>query len=46
MFEKILALIETINLKELNKFSVQKETIIDDIDVILRWLTSEKEKKH
>ena len=45
MFEKILALIETINLKELNKFSVQKETIIDDIDVILRWLTSEKEKK-
>ena len=46
MFEKILALVETINLKELNKFSVQKETIIDDIDVILRWLTSEKEKKH
>lgn len=45
MFEKILALVETINLKELNKFSVQKETIIDDIDVILRWLTSEKEKK-
>lgn len=46
MFEKILALVETINLKELNKFSVQKETIIDDIDVILRWLTSEKEKKN
>ena len=46
MFEKILALVETINLKELNKFSVQKETIIDDIDVILRWLTSEKDKKN
>lgn len=46
MFEKILALLETINIEELQKFTVQKETIIDDINIILQWLISEKEKRN
>ncbi|MFL0168857.1 IS5/IS1182 family transposase, partial [Clostridium sp. WILCCON 0112] len=38
MFDKILVLLENINLGELKKFTVQKETLIDDIDKILQWL--------
>ncbi|CUU46557.1 transposase [Clostridium beijerinckii] len=46
MFDKILVLLENINLGELKKFTVQKETLIDDIDKILQWLEYEKKKRN
>ena len=46
MFDKILVLFETINLEELKQFTVEKETIIDDIIKILQWLASEKKKRN
>lgn len=46
MFDKILTLVENINLEELKEFSVQKETLIDDIDKIIEWLLYEKEKRN
>ncbi len=45
MFDKILVLLETINLEELKQFTVEKETMIDDIINILQWLESEKRKE-
>jgi len=46
MFNKILVLLETINIEELKQFTVEKETMIDDIIKILEWLASEKMKKN
>lgn len=46
MFDKILVLLETINLEELEQFTVQKETMVDDIIKILQWLASEKKKRN
>ena len=45
MFNKLLVLLENINLEELKEFTLQKETLIDDIDKILQWLASEKRKE-
>ncbi|MVX67477.1 IS5/IS1182 family transposase, partial [Clostridium chromiireducens] len=46
MFQKILALFETINLEELKDFTVQNETLTDDINKILQWLAHEKNKRN
>ena len=46
MFNKILTLVENINLEEVREFIVQKETLLDDIDKILKWLLYEKEKRN
>ncbi|WP_160693480.1 IS1182 family transposase, partial [Clostridium sp. C2-6-12] len=46
MFGKLLVLLENINLEELNEFTLQKETLIDDIDKILHWLVCEKKKRN
>lgn len=46
MFQKILALLETINLEELKDFTIQNETLTDDIDKILQWLAYEKKKRN
>ena len=46
MFQKILALFETINIEELKDFTVQNETLMDDIDKVLQWLLFEKDKRN
>jgi hypothetical protein len=46
MFDKLLILLENINLEELKEFTVQKETLIDDINKILQWLAYEKKKRN
>ncbi len=46
MFDKILVLLEAINIEELERFTVEKETIVDDINKILQWLASEKKKRN
>ncbi|OOP75170.1 hypothetical protein CBEIBR21_03095 [Clostridium beijerinckii] len=46
MFDKILVLLENINIEELKKITVQKETLIDDIDKIFQWLEYEKKKRN
>jgi len=46
MLDKILILLETINLEELKEFTVEKETLIDDINKILQWLAHEKKKRN
>ena len=45
MFQKILALFETINIEELKDFTVQNKTLMDDIDKVLQWLLFEKDKR-
>ncbi|URZ16358.1 IS1182 family transposase ISCpe5 [Clostridium felsineum DSM 794] len=46
MFDKILALVENINVESLKGFTIEKETLIDDINKILEWLLFEKEKRN
>lgn len=45
MFDKVVTLIENINVEELREFTIQKETLIEDIDKILEWLLLEKGKR-
>ncbi|WP_160678416.1 IS1182 family transposase [Clostridium sp. C8-1-8] len=42
MFDKILTLVKNINLEELKEFSIEKETLIANIDKILQWLLHKK----
>lgn len=45
MFVKITSLLEEINLVEITSFTVMKETLIYDIDIILNWLFKQKEER-
>ncbi|MCR3761934.1 IS1182 family transposase [Clostridium felsineum] len=46
MFDKIIALVKNINLERLMEFTIERETLIDDINKILQWLLFEKEKRN
>lgn len=45
MFSKIVALIEYVNVEELTEFIIEKETLIENIDAILDWLSLEKQNR-
>ncbi|AOR23575.1 IS1182 family transposase [Clostridium taeniosporum] len=46
MFDKIVALIEDVNVEELKDFIIGKETLIENIDAILDWLSLEKQNRN
>ncbi|SFB44639.1 hypothetical protein SAMN04488528_10606 [Clostridium frigidicarnis] len=46
MFSKIVALIEDVNVEELTEFIIEKETLIENIDAILDWLSLEKQNRN
>ena len=45
MFDKILVLLETINLEELKQFTVQKETMINELSKFFNGLHLKKRKE-
>ncbi|WP_242862310.1 transposase, partial [Clostridium botulinum] len=46
MFNKIVALIEDVNVEELKNFIIGKETLIENIDAILDWLSLQKQNRN
>lgn len=46
MFNKIVALVENLNVEELKEFTVQKETLLENINKILGWLLLEKKNRN
>jgi len=42
MFNKIVMLIEDINVTEVKKFILEKETLLKNIDEVIEWLSLEK----
>ena len=46
MFNKIVMLIEDINVTEITEFIIEKETLLKNIDEVLEWLSLEKQNRN